>query len=160
MPYSYRGGDINTRNQLLQWFQQNGGKSKGVIGWATSTNPYQPDTYLDVEQIVWKNIQVFIGECEGPDGNQVLDIAFLLNTNFPIEYEYEETLLELQDLVGSNFTINDGYTENLEIWMSYFESLESNSYKIEERIRGATELAFRMAKIASGMRHIPQIDLK
>jgi hypothetical protein len=140
--------------------QQNGGKSKGVLGWATSTNPYQPDTYLDVEQIAWKNIQVFIGECDGPDGIQVLDIAFLLNTNFPIENQYEETLLELQDLVGPDFTINDGYTENLEIWMSYFEPLEGNESKVIERIQGATELAFQFGKIASGMRHIPQINLK
>ena len=160
MPYSYRGGDINTKKQLLQWFQENGGKSKGVLGWATSTNPYQPDAYLDVEQIAWKNIQVFIGECEGSDGNQVLDIAFLLNTNFPVEDEYEETLREVQDLVGPDFTINDGYTENLEIWMSYFESIEGNESKVIGRIQSATELAFRMAKIASGMRHIPQINLK
>lgn len=131
-----------------------------MLGWATFTNPYQPDIYLDVEQIAWKNIQVFIGECEGLDGNQVLDIAFLLNTNFPIEDEYEETLLELQDLVGPDFTISDGFTENLEIWMSYFESIEGNDSKVIGRIQSATELAFRMAKIASGMRHVPQINLK
>ena len=115
---------------------------------------------MDVEQIAWKNVQVFIGECRGPDGNQALDIAFLLNTNFPAEDEYEETLLELQDLVGPDFIINDGYTENLEIWMSYFESIEGNESKIVERIQRASKLTIEMAKIASGMHHIPQITLK
>jgi hypothetical protein len=145
---------------IVQWFQENGGKSKGELGWATSTNPYQPDIYLDVLYIAWKNIQVFIGECIGPDGVQVLDIAFLLNTNFPFEDHYEETLHELKLVAGPDFTINSGYTENLELWMSYFESIEGNDPEVMKRIQSAAQLADRLTKIASGTRHIPQINLR
>ena len=159
-PYSYRGGNINTKEQLIQWFNNNDGISKGILGWATSANPYRPDAYLDVEHIAWRNTHVFIGECKGSNGTQVLDIAFLLNTNFPFEAQYEKTLLKLQELVGPYFIIGGGHTENLEIWMSYFESIEGNRSEILERIQLASELAFRMVKIASGIRHIPQINLK
>ena len=160
MPYSKRGGDINTKKLIIQWFQENGGKLKGVLGWTQFNSPYQPDAYLDVEQIAWKNVQVFIGQCKGPDGTQVLDIAFLLNTNFPTEAEYEETLLELQRLAGTDFIINGGYTENLELWMSYFEKIDAKEYEIAERVRRAGELAVRLANTASGIQHIPQIRLK
>ncbi len=144
---------------MLKWFLENGGKSKGELGWATSNNPYQPDIYLDVLHIAWKNVQVFIGECEGPDRTQVLDIAFLLNTNFPVEDEYEETLLELQELVGPEFQINSGYTEYLEIWMTYFEAIEGNDLETLQRLQRASELAVRVAAIASGIRYIPRINL-
>jgi hypothetical protein len=144
---------------VLKWFLENGGKSKGELGWATSNNPYQPDIYLDVLHIAWKNVQVFIGECEGPDRTQVLDIAFLLNTNFPVEDEYEETLLELQELVGPEFQINSGYTEYLEIWMTYFEAIEGNDLETLQRLQRASELAVRVAAIASGIRYIPRINL-
>ena len=86
-----------------------------MLGWTQFDNPYRPDTYLDVEQIGWKNIQIFIGQCKGPDGDQVLDVAFLLNTNFSVEEEYEETLIDLQNIVGEEFTIDSGNTEHLEI---------------------------------------------
>jgi hypothetical protein len=89
-----------------------------------------------------------------------VDIAFLLNTNFPAEEEYEETLLELQRLAGTDFIINGGYSENLEIWMSYFEKIDGKDSEIVERVGRASELAMRLAKIASGIRHIPQIILK
>ena len=145
---------------MLKWFLENGGKSKGELGWATSNNPYQPDIYLDVLHITWRNVQVFIGECEGPDRTQVLEIAFLLNTNFPVEDEYEEALLELQELVGPEFTINSGCTEYREIWMSYFETIEGNELETLQRIQHASELTVRAAAIASGIRHIPQINLR
>jgi hypothetical protein len=160
MPYSKRGGSINTKKLIIHWFQENGGKSKGVLGWTQFNSPYQPDAYLDVEQIAWKNVQVFIGQCKGPDGTQAVDIAFLLNTNFPAEAEYEETLLELERIAGTDFIINGGYSENLELWMSYFEKIDRNDSEIVERVGRASELAMRLAKIASGIRHIPQIRLK
>ena len=160
MSYSHRGGDIKTKEIVLKWFLENGGKSKGELGWATSNNPYQPDIYLDVLHIAWKNAQVFIGECKGPYGVQVLDIAFLLNTNFPIEDHYEETMHELQLVAGPDFTINSGYTENLELWMSYFESIEGNDSEILKRIQSSAHLADRLTKIASGIRHIPQVNLR
>ena len=160
MPYSDRGGNINTKDRVVQWLLENGGKSKGVLGWAISANPYRPDTYLDIEHVAWKNVQIFIGECEGPDGNRVLDIAFLLNTNFPVEEKYEETLLELQQVAGPDFMINDGYSENLEMWMSYFEAIDGFEKEIEGKVQRASELAVRLAKIASGMLHIPQINLR
>ena len=131
-----------------------------MLGWAISNNPYQPDTYLDVEHIAWNNVQIFIGECEGPNRNRVLDIAFLLNTNFPAEDKYEETLLELQQIAGPDFTINGGYTENLEIWMSYFELIDGTETEILEKIQRASELAVQLGKIAFGIRHIPQINLR
>jgi hypothetical protein len=155
-----QGGDINTRKIVLNWFLENGGKSKGELGWTTSTNPYQPDIYLDVLHIFWKNVQVFIGERKGPNGVQGLEIAFLLNTNFPVEEGYEETLVELQDLVGPEFTIDSGYTEHLEIWMTYLETIEGHELETLQRIQNASELAFRMATIASGIRHIPEINLR
>ena len=83
----------------------------------------------------------------------------MLNTNFPIEDEYEETLIELQKLVGPEFTINSGYTEHLEIWMTYFEAIEGNDLETLQRIQRASELAVRVAAIASGIRHIPRINL-
>jgi hypothetical protein len=145
---------------IIQWFQENGGKPKGVLGWTRFNGPYQPESYLDVEQIAWKNVQVFIGQCKGPDGTQVLDIAFLLNTNFPVEEKYAETLLELQHIAGSDFTINDGYTENLEIWMSYFEKIDAKESEVFEKTQRASELAVRLASIASGIQHLPPIKLK
>ena len=145
---------------IVQWFKENGGKSKGVLGWAKSTNPYQPDIYLDVEHVAWRNVQVFVGECKGPDQSQVVEIAFLLNTNFPAEDLYEEILIELEQLAGPDFMINGGYTENLEIWMSYFESIDGVEREIIERLQRAGELSIQLAKIASGIRHIPQINLR
>jgi hypothetical protein len=103
---------------------------------------------------------VFIGERKGPNGVQGLEIAFLLNTNFPVEEGYEETLVELQDLVGPEFTIDSGYTEHLEIWMTYLETIEGHELETLQRIQNASELAFRMATIASGIRHIPEINLR
>ena len=146
--------------QIVQWFHENGGKSKGVLGWTQFDNPYRPDTYLDVEQIAWKNVQVFIGQCKGPDGTQVLDIAFLLNTNFPVEEGYEETLIELQEIAGPEFTIDSGYTENLEIWMSYIEKNNVKESEVVEKTQRASELATRLASIASGIQHLPPIKLK
>ena len=131
-----------------------------MLGWTQFDNPYRPDTFLDVEQIAWKNVQVFIGQCKGPDGTQVLDVAFLLNTNFPVEKVFEETLIELQKNVGPEFTIDSGYTEHLEIWMSYFEEIEARESKVVEKIQRASERAARLASIASGIRHLPQIKLK
>jgi hypothetical protein len=160
MPYSERGGDINTKKLIIQWFQENGGRSKGVLGWTEFDNPYRPDTYLDVEQIAWKNVQVFIGQCKEPNGTQVLDVAFLLNTNFPVEEEYEETLIELQEMVGPEFTIDSGYTENLEIWMSYFEKIDAKESEVVEKTQRASELAAQLASIASGIQHLPPIKLK
>jgi len=58
------------------------------------------------------------------------------------------------------FTIDSGYTENLEIWMSYFEEIEAKESKVVEKIQRASELAARLASIASGIRHLPQIKLK
>lgn len=151
---------ININKQITQWSQENGGKSKGILGWTQFEGPYQPDAYLDVEQIAWKNVQVFICQCKCLDGTQVLDIAFLLNTNFPVEEKYEETLIELQRIAGSDFLINGGFTENLELWMSYFEKAEGKESEIVETHQRAGELAIRLEKIASGMRHIPQINHK
>jgi hypothetical protein len=131
-----------------------------VLGWTQFDNPYRPDTYLEVEQIAWKNVQVFIGQCKGPDGTQVLDVAFLLNANFPVEKGFEETLIELQENVGPEFTIDSGYTEHLEIWMSYCEEIEAKESEVVEKIQRASELAARLAGIASGIRHLPQIKLK
>jgi hypothetical protein len=94
------------------------------------------------------------------NGTQVLDIAFLLNTNFPAEDMYEEILFELEQLAGPDFIIDGGYTENFEIWMSYFESIDGVEKAIIERLRRASELSVQLAKIAFGMRHIPQINLR
>lgn len=69
-------------------------------------------------------------------------------------------MLELQRLAGTDFLINGGYTENLELWMSYFEKFDGKDSEIVERVGRASELAMRLAKIASGIRHIPQIKLK
>lgn len=131
-----------------------------MLGWTQFDNPYRPDSYLDVEQIAWKNVQVFIGRCKGPDGAQVLDVAFLLNTNFPVEEEYEETLIELQDIVGEEFTIDSGNTEHLDIWMSYFEKIDAKESEVVEKTQRASELAARLASIASGIQHLHPIKLK
>ena len=160
LPQWALGGNINTKDLIIQWFQENGGKSKGVLGWTQFDNPYRPDTYLDVEQIAWKNVQVFIGQCKGPDGTQVLDVAYLLNTNFPVEEEYEETLIELQDIVGTEFTIDSGNTEHLEIWMSYFEEIDASETEVTAKTQRASELAAQLMGIASGIRHLPEIKLK
>jgi hypothetical protein len=144
---------------VLKWFLENGGIPKGVLGWTQFDNPYRPDTYLDVEQIAWKNVQVFIGQCKRPCGSQDLDIAFLLNTNFPVEERYEATLIELQEIVGREFTIDSGQTEHLEIWMSYFEKLDAKESEVINNIQRASELAATIAIIASGILHLPHIKL-
>ena len=131
-----------------------------MLGWTKFDEPYRPDTYLDVEQIAWKNVQVFIGQCKGPDGTQVLDVAFLLNTNFPVEEWYEMILIELQEIVGPEFTIDSGYTEHLEIWMSYFEEIDGKESEVIEKTQRASELAARLAGIASGIQYLPPIKLK
>ncbi len=69
-------------------------------------------------------------------------------------------MLELQRLAGTDFIINGGFTENLELWMSYFEKIDEKESEIVERVGRASELAMRLAKIASGIRYIPQIGLK
>lgn len=131
-----------------------------MLGWTQLDNPYSPDTYLDVDQILWKNVQVFVGQCKGPDGTQMLNVAFLLNTNFPVEEGYEETLIELREIVGSEFTIDNGYTEYLEIWMSYFEEIDAIETEVTAKIQRASELAAQLMGIASGIRHLPEIKLK
>ena len=105
-------------------------------------------------------MQVFIGQCKGPDGNQKLNVAFLLNTNFPVEEGYEETLIELREIVGPEFTIDSGYTEYLEIWMSYFEEIDATETEVIAKPQRASDLAAQLMGIASGIRHIPEIKLK
>lgn len=144
---------------IIEWFKNNGGKSKGVLGWATLNNPYEPDLYLDVEQIEWKATQVFIGECEDLEGVRKIDVAYLLNHNFPVEEQYEETIRELEHEVGNEFVIGTGETENLEIWMSYFEDPNSNNQAFLEKLEYSAVTAARLTKIASGFRHIPQVRL-
>ena len=144
---------------IIEWFKNNGGKSKGVLGWATLNNPYEPDLYLDVEQIEWKATQVFIGECEDLEGVRNIDVAYLLNHNFPVEEQYEETIRELEHEVGNEFVIGTGETENLEIWMSYFEDPNSNNQAFLEKLEYSAVTAARLTKIASGFRHIPQVRL-
>ena len=151
--------DIETKQLIIEWFKNNGGKSKGVLGWATLNNPYEPDLYLDVEQIEWKAIQVFIGGCEDREGVRKIDVAYLLNHNFPVEEQYEETIRELTHEVGNEFVIGTGETENLEIWMSYFEDPISNDQKFLEKLEYSAVTAARLTKIASGFRHIPQVRL-
>ena len=151
--------DIETKQLIIEWFKNNGGKSKGVLGWATPNNPYEPDLYLDVEQIEWKAVQVFIGECEDREGVRKIDVAYLLNHNFPVEEQYEETIWELEHEVGNEFVIGTGETENLEIWMSYFEDPISNDQTFLEKLEYSAVTAARLTKIASGFRHIPQVRL-
>ena len=105
-------------------------------------------------------MQVFIGQCKGPYGNQKLNVAFLLNTNFPVEEGYEETLIELREIVGPEFTIDSGYTEYLEIWMSYFEEIDATETEVIAKTQRASDLAAQLMGIASGIRHLPEIKLK
>ena len=144
---------------IIECFKNNGGKSKGVLGWATQSNPYEPGLYLDVEQIEWKATQVFIGECEDREGFRKIDVAYLLNHNFPVEEQYEETIRELEHEVGNEFFIGTGETENLEIWMNYFEDPISNDQTFLEKLEYSAVTAARLTKIASGFRHIPQVRL-
>jgi hypothetical protein len=44
--------------------------------------------------------------------------------------------------------------------MTYFETIEGNELEALQRIQHASELTVRVAAIASGIRHIPQINLK
>lgn len=131
-----------------------------MLGLSKSSNPYAPDVYLDVEQIMWKHFQVFIGPHNSPKGDRVLEIAFLLNVNFPTEEKYEETLNQCSEIAGPEFTISSGSTENLEIWMSYLSPTEGSETEIIEKIQRACEIAVGLAQITTGIRHNPQINLK
>lgn len=102
---------------------------------------------------------MFIGECEDPEGVRKIDVAYLLNHNFPVEEQYEETIMELSREVGNEFVIGTGETENLEIWMSYFEDPISNDQLFLQKLEYSAITAARLTKTASGFRHIPQVRL-
>lgn len=131
-----------------------------MIGLTESSHPYRPDGFLDVDQIMWRNIQVFIGPSIEVNGNQSLEVAFLLTLNFPTEEKYEETLTKCSEIVGPEFTISSGETENLEIWMSYIAPSEGNEFEIIEKIQRASDIALQILAIATGLQHVPEIKLK
>ncbi len=103
---------------------------------------------------------MFIGECNASKVGEVLEVAFLLNSNFPVEANYSETIRELEDLAGPEFTISTGSTQFLELWLSYFESTEGDRREVEAKIQRAYDLAIRLAGTAMGIRHVPQIPLR